>query len=239
MRPSTTLTLALAATIAAAAPALAHQKAPDAATILRQAKAAAGGAALDAQAGTYEEGVHGAIHYKTWLTHRQYGMRSDSEHDGVTSAVGFNGKIQWRLGPDGKVTIKDDAASISEAITTAYVSVGGYFFPDRFPATVRYLRSTRAKGRAFDVIEAEPTGGRAFELWFDHRSHLLGRIVDPKGTPAVWVELSDYRRLDGTLEAVRGVVHKFDDGAIVDHISVGPVVTRDVPASTFDPPASK
>ena len=101
MRYSTLLTAVLA--LALTAPAFAYAKSPDPMVILRKAKAAAGGASMDAKTGSYEEGDHGNVHYQTWLAYRTYGMRSDSEHDGVHTAVGFNGRVQWRLAADGKV----------------------------------------------------------------------------------------------------------------------------------------
>jgi hypothetical protein len=236
MRIPTLRTFVFAAVVCAA-PMLAAAAGHDPASILRQAKAAAGGAAWDAKTGSYEEGVHGAVRYKTWLDYRTYRMRSESEHDGVRSTVGFNGKISWRVGPDGKVTVKDDPDTLREAITTAYASNAGYFWPDRFPATFRYVREARAGGRTFDVIEVAPKGGRAFEVWFDRRTHLLGRIVDQKGTPPVWVEIKPPRRVGDVTVSMGGVIHSFD-GAFSEDMRVASVEYRDVPDSTFDPPAS-
>jgi hypothetical protein len=227
------LAAALLTSVASAKPAATH----DPAAILRVAKAAAGGAALDKLTGSYEQGEHGGNRYTTWLNFQRYGMRNENTRNGVTRTTGFNGKVFWQVGPDGAVTIKDDPASLREAITTAYVSNTGYFYPDRFPARLRYLGEEHAGGRVFDAIETEPQGGRPFQLWFDRKTHQLARVVDDGGDPATWVEATDLRKMGPGLVASRLVIHRMADGKVLDVGEVGSVEYRDVPASTFDPPA--
>ena len=136
--------------------------------------------------------------------------------------------------------IKDDPATLSEAITTAYASNNAYFYPDRFPATFRYIREVRDKGQALDVIEEVAQGRPAPFRAMVRPPHapLLRRIVDRTGTPPIWVELKHRRDIDGALVAMGGVIHKLD-GTVLEEMQVGSVEYRDVPASTFDPPASK
>ena len=231
--------LSAALLVAATTPlyASAHTATHDPATILRAAKAAAGGRALDRADGSYEEGRHGDTTYRTWLNFRHYGMKSESIRNGVHRTMGFNGRVQWSVGPDGKVSTKSDDAALREAILTAYVSNNGYFYPDRFPAAFRYVRAARANGRDFDVIEVEPKGGRAAELWIDRRSHLVRRLVDEKGPPPISVQISDYRRVGGALIAFRGTVRTLD-GKVVDKLRVGSVTFKTLPAETFDPPVT-
>ncbi|HEY3812904.1 MAG TPA: hypothetical protein VGL66_06735 [Caulobacteraceae bacterium] len=211
---------------------------PDPAAVLRAAKATVGGKALDALTGSYEEGKHGTTAYKTWLNYRRYGMKGESLHDGVATASGFNGSVQWRVSGDGKLSVGQDAAAKREAITTAYFSNNGFFYPDRFPAHVSYLRKASYEGRSFDVIEADPEGGRGAQLWFDRKTHLLGRIVDDKGSPPVAVDISDYRHVGKTLVAFRAVIRSLD-GKELEQMQVASVKYRKLPASTFDAPASR
>lgn len=213
---------------------------PDARAVLDLAKAASGGAALDALDGSHESGVHGGAPYQTWLDFRHYGMRSESGSGDAVHARGFNGRVTWQypvLNARG-VSTSSDPATLAEAITTAFSSNNGFFYPERFPMVARYLRADALDGRAFDVIEVKPEGGRAFELWFDRETHLMGRIADPHGTPAVTVDVSDYRRVGPALIGFHGIV-KLADGTQVDELKVGSVEFGPVDRSRFDPPAMR
>jgi hypothetical protein len=227
----------IAALILAFSPfaALADPASTDPAAILRAGKEAAGGRAMDRLTGARETGAHGATSYATWQSFTRYGMRNESQRDGVTTVQGFNGEVQWRVSKDNSVATSGDPAELREAVTTAFFSNNGYFFPDRFKAASRYLRRAVDGGRTFDVIEVEPEGGRAAELWFDHATHLLSRIADPKGPQPVTVDLSDFRKVGDVLVAFRGVV-KAPDGTVLDEGKVGTVEFLTLPASMFDPP---
>jgi hypothetical protein len=239
MRLSTMAAFALAALLATPCLVWASGEARhDPATVLDAARIAAGGKALDAKEGVYEEGRHGDVTYRTWLDLKHYGMKSESERDGKRRTIGFNGSIQWVQGPDGAVVIKSDADSLREAVLTAYVSNNGFFYPERFPALFRYVRLARASGHSFDVIEASPKGGRPVEIWFDHRTHLLARLVDNDGKPPVTVEVSDFRHLEGTHVGFGGVI-KSPDGKVLDRMQVRSVTYGPQPRAVFDPPAGK
>jgi hypothetical protein len=227
---------ALAATVLAPVQVSAKDSHPDPAAILRAAKGAVGGKALDALTGAYEVGRHGDTDYKTWLNYRRLAMKSQSLHNGATSTTGFNGRVQWRAAPDGSVSVKDADADLREQVTTAYFSNNGFFYPDRFPARLRYLKRAPYEGKSYDVIEAEPKGGRAAQLWIDHKTHLLGRLVDENGSPPVAVDISDYRHVGKTLVAFHAVIRTLD-GKALEQMQVGSVTYRPLPASTFDPPA--
>jgi hypothetical protein len=228
----------LAALVLAISPlaALADPAAADPAAILRAGKAASGGKAWDRVTGSRETGSHAATVYTTWLNYTRYGMRTESQGDGATTAQGFNGEVRWRVGKDKTVAASRDPAELREAITTAFFSNNGYFFPDRFPAASRYLRQAAEGDRTFDVIEVEPQGGRAAELWFDRTTHLIGRIADPHGPQPVTVDLSDFRKVGDVLVAFRGLV-KAPDGTVLDEGKVQTVEYLTLPAATFDPPA--
>jgi hypothetical protein len=134
--------------------------------------------------------------------------------------------------------MKSDPASLVEAILTNYLSVNGFFFPDRFPAHALYLRSAQEAGRKFDVIEITPRGGRAFEAWFDGQTHLIGRVVDTHGSPAARVEASDYRRVDGLMVAFKLDVYA-PDGTLADRGALTSFRCGAIDLMIFQPPAPR
>ena len=77
---------------------------------------------------------------------------------------------------------------------------------DFYPADLPLSRWLEHYASVFDVVEVKPYGGKARELWFDRRSHLLGRIVDRSGPRPVTVSLSDYRRVGPVQVAMRFTV---------------------------------
>lgn len=117
-------------------------------------------------------------------------------------------------------------------MATAYVSMNGFFFPERFPAKADYLRDEAG----FQVVRLEPQGGRSVELWFDASTHLLARIVDAAGPQPVTVSLSDYRKVGDVLIAFRAVVTG-PNGVVLDEGKVSTVEHRPVERSVFAPPA--
>ena len=204
---------------------------PTAAEVLQAAKAASGGEAWNRLEGSYEKGAHGPVIYETWLDFRAYGMRMVSVTPAGPRAQGFDGSVAWRRADGGRADDSRDPAALREAVVTAFVSNNGFFFPDRFPATADYVRADQG----FDVVRVEPQGGRPVELWFDAKTHLLGRIVDRGGATPVTVTLSDYRKVGDVLIAFRGVVTG-PDGKVLDEGQVGAVEHRAVERSLFAPP---
>ena len=221
--------IAIALIVAAPGPA---QQVPDAAQVIAAAKQATGGAEWDKIDGSYEVGLHGDERYTTWLDYRHYGMLVMTPK----GSRGFNGTTTWKSDAGGAVTRDDSPEALREAIVTAYVSNNGYFFPDRFPARLTWLRSVSEGGATYDVVEALPQGGRAIELWFDRATHLLVRVVDTSGN-GVTVEGSDFRRVGALLIPFAFVV-KAPDGTVVDRAAVATVVLGPARRSRFDPPAT-
>lgn len=211
---------------------------PNAEAIVAASKGATGGAAWDKPQGCVEHGTHadGAVRYVTRFSLRSYGMRTDGDRGGDTRSMGFDGKARWQTAGPGKIQVAKDPASLQEAIVTNYLSINGFFFPKRFPASFRYIRSTAEAGRKFDIVEITPRGGRPLEVWFDSRSHLIQRVVDTQGMPAVRVEASDYRRAAGGLM----VAYRLDvfgpDGSIVDRGAVASFACGPIDPAIFDPP---
>lgn len=205
--------------------------------VLAAAKAATGGAAWDRPQGCIEQGSHGdgAVRYRTEFSLHRYGLRIDSDRGGQEQSMGFNGTVRWQTAPDGGVRVLSDAAARAEGIVTTYLSINGFFFPDRYPARVRYRRAAREGSRQFDVLTVHPDGGRPLELWFDRRTHLIQRVIDTLGTPAVRVEASDYRTVDRLTVAYRLDVFG-PDGRVVDRGAVTSFQCGAIDSSRFDPP---
>lgn len=214
---------------------------PKAEAIVAASKRATGGAAWDKPQGCVEHGTHadGAVTYVTRFSLHRYGMRTDGDRGGNTRSMGFDGKARWQTAGPGKIQVGKDPASLQEAIVTNYLSINGFFFPKRFPAAFRYIRSTAEAGRRFDVVEITPQGGRPLEVWFDSSTHLIQRVVDTQGTPAVRVEASDYRRGAGGLMVAYRLEVFGPDGAIVDRGSVTSFECGPIDSAIFDPPTPR
>ena len=76
------------------------------------------------------------------------------------------------------------------------------------------MRQTR--GHTFDVLNVHPWDASPRELWFDRRTHLLGRIVDRSGPQPITTELSDYRRV-GPIQVAFHVTVQGAPGAVGAH----------------------
>lgn len=210
-----------------------------AAAVVAASKRATGGAAWDAVQGCHEEGTRGggAIAYTTRFSLMHYGLRIDSQRDGNTRSMGFDGKSAWQS-MGGKTAVSADPDALREATLTDYLSINGFFFPDRFPATFRYLREASEAGDRFDVLEITPAGARPLEIWFDRRSHLIRRVVDTRGTPPATVEASDYRTVGGLTVAYK-LITLGADGKIVDTGAVTSFQCGPIDDSIFDPPVAR
>ncbi|QNQ08053.1 hypothetical protein [Sphingomonas alpina] len=205
--------------------------------IIAASKRATGGTAWNKPQGCFEQGTHadGAISYRTRFRLFGYGMRIDSERGDTSRSMGFNGKASWLAAGDGKVDVRSDPASLREGIVTNYLSINGFFFPDRFPARFKYLREVREAGKRLHVIEITPQGGRPFEAWFDSRTHLIQRVVDRHGASPTTVEAGDYRKVgDFTIAFKLNVLGR--DGAVADKGTVTSFHCGPIESTIFDPP---
>lgn len=230
---------AFAAAATFAAPAAA-QPPGRAEAIVAAFRGATGGNAWDRLDGCHEQGSHGGgISYQTWFSVRRYGMRLESRRgDGPTRISAFNGETSWQDDGAGGIAIRRDAETLREAITTAYVSSNGFFFPDRFPAVFRYLREDRNGGRAFDVVEIVPRGGHALDYWFDRETHLLRRVVDRRQPAApVTVEADDYRR-SGEVSVAFNINVLAPDGRVADRGLLTALTCHSSDAALYDPPSA-
>jgi hypothetical protein len=192
--------------------------------VLDRARAAAGGAGWNLLRGWHETGREGGQRYESWFDPLRYGMRVETRGAGGLSVQGYNGQGDWRIRPNGDTVAIDDRAAVARTRTAAFMGASGFFYPGRFDARGESLGVRQSGGRAFDVVKVVPWGGAARELWFDRRTHLLGRVVDRTAPQAVTVEFSDYRRVGPIRVAFHVTVH-------------GPagVEARDIDAVVFTP----
>ena len=95
--------------------------------------------------------------------------------------------------------VTNDPAALQDARASAYFTIGGYNWPDRFPATFRYLGVKSYGPNAFDVVRVTPDGASSNDLWLERRTHRLARITAEIGGKPASADILDNRRVDGTL----------------------------------------
>ena len=193
--PAATLLTVLCATTAASPADLTATK------LLAECKAASGGRALDRPRAFHEhgtftrDGVSGTYdEYGDLVGMRTRGTHVFPDH---SDAGGFDGHVVWRHKADGSISSTSDPTALRDARTDAYLTVGGYFYPDRFPVVSHSLGQRSADGRVFDVVGVTPEGGSPVELWLDKASHRLTRITTGAERGA-YAEVFDYRKIEGT-----------------------------------------
>ncbi|HTK34952.1 MAG TPA: hypothetical protein VL358_06640 [Caulobacteraceae bacterium] len=178
-----------------------------AAKLMAQAKAAAGGAQLDRAATFHSSGTRvrdGKVNgvYEEWGDYRTMAFTNVETFASVTTSGGFDGKVGWRLGPDGKAQIITNPQQLVGTKLSGYLDVQGYFFPDRFPAQFTYAGAREAEGNRYDVVVVTPVGGIPIDLWLDPQTHLLKRLTAKLGPASIQGDITQYQTIDG-LQIVR------------------------------------
>ena len=207
--PIRTLLLAVLLLTCAAAGAHADGYSRAAQQVIAQARAATGGSGWNMLRGWHEVGQDGAVRYESWVDPLRYGQRVELHEPAGLRVHGFNGMGAWQILPNGVVTGVVDLTTVRAARTQAFFGANAFLYPGRYDARADYLGVKQNRGRAFDVVAVQPWGGASRELWFDRRTHLLGRMVERGGAKPVTTEVSDYRKVGPVLVAFRYTV---DDG---------------------------
>ena len=192
----------LAMTVSGAAQA---QYAPEAVRVMERARAASGGKAWARVAGLHEVGLEGGFRYERWADPLRLGLRTDTGTAAGRVVRGYNGAGAWSLHPTTAIAASEPTPNLAAARSDAYVAGYGYYFRSRFDARASYVGVRPSDGRSFEVVRVHPNGGEPRELWFDRKTGLLGRIVDPDGKTPLTVEVSDYRRVGGVMVPFRFV----------------------------------
>ena len=194
--------LAVLVTVACLANAQAAPEASDsvALKLMAACKAASGGAALDRPAAFHETGT--IVRDGMTGTYEMYAdlhaLRTAGIHtiEGKIGGGGYDGTRAWHFGPDGKVAITTDPAQLAQEKFGSYLTIGGYFYPDRFPATFKYLGRKKAGSRYYDVVSVTPQDSLTGDLWLDPHSHRIIRVTI--AFAAMTGEVLRYRIVDGT-----------------------------------------
>lgn len=168
--------------------------------LMAECKAATGGMALDRPAAFHETGT--IVRDGKSGTYEMYAdlhaLRTAGIHtiEGKIGGGGYDGTRAWHFGPDGKVVIITDPAQLAQEKFGAYLTIGGYFYPDRFAATFKYLGRKKAGSRSYDVVAVTPEGSLTGNLWLDTHSHRIMRVTIDFAS--MTGEILRYRVVDGT-----------------------------------------
>lgn len=206
--------------------------------LIAQLKAASGGAALDAPMGFHEtgtfvrDGVSGT--YETWGD--LHALRSVSSHviDTKTFTSGFDGQKSWSVGPDAAVRMDMSPEGLAGARLGTYLTISGFFYPDRFPARFEYRGRKQADRAAYDVVTVTPAETPPIDLWLDTKTHHLQRITGAVGTTTFTGVVKRYQVVDGVWVPFALSQTEGEHKLALELISVafGPV-----PPERFAPPA--
>lgn len=160
-----------------------HQAAArDVETVVRQTKAAAGGAALDEVKAirlTYRLRQAGLDGTGTTLTDLQTGRTVTRFRLGpMTGAEGFDGSKAWVQDSAGIVTVPEGGDQRRRTVSAQWRNALAYWYPARTrPARVT-LRLQLFRSRIKEALEVAPEQGLPFELWFDAQTKMLDRVIE-------------------------------------------------------------
>lgn len=200
---------ALAVAVAFSGCALAQP--PDAAgQLLKAYKAAAGGSAWDTKETMVVDGdfnglgLTGKVHEISDL--KKGRAESDAHFGPASQAEGFDGTTPWQKDMSGTVTQQQGGDALQLAVNGAYRTADLWWLADFGGAAIANQgRKTDATGQ-YDVLTITPKGGKAFDAWFDAKTHLLTKVVEQQGSQMVATTLSDYRAVEGVMVPYKIVV---------------------------------
>jgi Aspartyl protease/PDZ domain len=129
-----------------------------------------------------------------------------TEAEGVTEAVGFDGKTPWQRDISGTYTPQQGGDRIAIAVDSAYRRANLWWRADRGGAAVVYLGRETDAGHVLEHLAVTPRGGKRFDAWFDRDTHLLAKISYDEEFLHVTERYSDYRHEGRQLLAHRIVV---------------------------------
>ncbi len=154
-------------------------------------------------------------------------------------ANGFDGTHVWNKDNAGIVTLQEAADTIPLAVNNAYRNADLWWRPDHGGAAIALDPQKTDGGNSYDVLTVTPTGGKAFDAWFDAGTHLLYRTVELQANVTVTTTTTNYKPFDGVQEPVDTTVSTGGDAKYDQHLTLSKVtfLTASDPA-VYAPPKS-
>ena len=201
-------------------------------------KKAHGGAALDVPSGYHETGTitfdGTAASYEEWGDfHSLRTASAISRSDGAEMANGFDGERTWKVDPDGSLVTDSSGDAVMSARLSTYLSVHGYFHPDRFPAAFEFLGRRTADGVSYDVVKVTPENAGPVDLWLDTENHRLQRFSGVDGGMAFSGAILKYGVIGGATIPMQ-TTQKTGRLTLVQ--TTTSYAYENVPGETFSPP---
>ena len=195
------MVIAMCACLPIAGAAVGVQVAPRAKVVLEKAKRASGGAAWDGLQTTHTKGTittSGLTGTAELWEDLLKGRFADAYQLGPAfGADGFDGATVWSQDTSKQVRREEGGEARLAAMDEAYRRVMGYWYPDRWQATIEYSGSKKEDGRTFHVLRITPAGGRPYDLWVDAATYLVDRTVEKASIETRTTFYSDFRDVDG------------------------------------------
>jgi hypothetical protein len=135
--------------------------------------------------------------YYDFIGHRFHDLKLA---DGTKKLTIFDGN-GFCFFTDSKLDRKDMSPEMKKVgLQGAYMNTYGFFFPNRFPATVRFTGVKREGSSTFDVVEVIPVGLSSIDIWTNEKTRLIDRYVAGSDT----TRLKDYYRVSGLMAPFLG-----------------------------------
>ncbi|HEV7690568.1 MAG TPA: hypothetical protein VGO52_07100 [Hyphomonadaceae bacterium] len=212
------------------------------ARLMAQLKTASGGTKLDGLTTYHYSGTHvrdGKVNvtYDAWGDFRTMANTQRETSEGVTVTGGYDGKVGWSVGPDGKVRTSSAPERLKEARMGAYFNTYAYLFPNRFPATFEFRGREEVDGKPYDVVKVAPEGAIPFDLWLDPGTHLVSRLVVSSGAESAVGQFQEYQTVDSVKVFRRGVqTMKMGDQTHTETTAITTFRFEPVPLEKLGPP---
>jgi Aspartyl protease/PDZ domain len=179
-----------------------------AATVLRQARAALGAAALDRGGALLTQEKIAAIGLTgTGSSVGLIGSVRFAEREStppLMMADGYDGALAWNQDQAGLVWVDGSDAGRSQEIDSAFASNDALFSTGRGGATVTWGGFKTDAGRRYATLMVTPPHSLLpMQLWIDTKTHLPMRYVVALGPITFVSTLSDFRPVDGLMVPYR------------------------------------
>ncbi len=188
--------------------------APSVGEVLDANHAAMGGSALDGKATLKIEaayagqGMTGKVISTSDLKTGRF--LDDAAIGPATDMQGFDGAQAWEKDPSGAVTVQSGGDQRQLAVNESYRRANAWWRVDRGGASIVSDGEKTDGGETYDVLTVTPKDGKAFDAWFDAKTHLLSRFVEMQGTHTITTAISGYRATDGVEVPGKQVVNNGD-----------------------------